>query len=58
MDVKKAVEILTQERERIAAKEPRIQAAYDMAIFALRMQDGKLFLPSLDSWTFQYKEEE
>lgn len=56
MDVKEAIEILTQERD--VARSGRLRtAAYDMAIMALRMQDGKLFLPSLDSWTFQYRDE-
>lgn len=57
MDIKEALEIITQERN--AARPGQLRtAAYDMAIMALRMQDGKLFLPSLDSWEFQYTEEE
>jgi len=46
MDVKEAVEIITQERD--AVLPGRLRKAYDMAIIALQMQDGNLRLDSVD----------
>lgn len=46
MDVKEAIEILTEERDTVIAG--LLREAYDMAIVALQMQDGNLHLDSVN----------
>ena len=46
MDIGEAVAVITQERDRTPSR--LLREAYDMAIIALQMQDGNLFLDSVD----------
>lgn len=46
MDVTEAVAVITQERDRTSLR--LLREAYDMAIIALQMQDGNLFLDSVN----------